>query len=99
MTFKKYYDLARKIGKDWKSQKNPPEVYTKGGTRIHHYHIGLGGLVLSEFIRYYGDKQEQKIADDVAGFSVGLVVDDIKDLVVDVINFAKKLSNSNPYYL
>lgn len=99
MTFKKHYDLARKIGKDWNRQKNPPKFFTKGGTRIHHYHIGLGGLVLSEIIRYYGGKQEQKIADNVAGFSTGLVVDDMKDLVEDVIKFAKKLTRSNPYYL
>jgi len=99
MTFKKYYDLSRKIGKDWNRQKNPPKFYTKGGTRIHHYHVGLGGLVLSEIIRYYGDNQEQKIADDIAGFSTGLVVDDMKDLVDAAIRFVKKLTSSNPYYL
>ena len=99
MTFKKSYNLARKIGKDWNKQKNSPKFYTKGGTRIHHYHVGLVGLVLGEIIRYYGNKQEQKIADDIVGFSTGLVVDDINDLADDVINFAKKLSISNPYYL
>jgi len=86
--------LARKIGKDWNKQKNPPKFYTEDGTRIHHYQIGLGGLVLSEAIRCFGDKQDQKIADDVAGFSTGLVADDFKDLAEDVINFLNKLFKS-----
>jgi len=59
----------------------------------------LGGLVLSLFLKNYGDKEDRKLAQDIAGFSAGLVVDDFVDLVDDVVKFLKKHFNPDPYYL
>jgi len=75
---------ALALGKAWNSQKNPPKYYTTDGKRIHHYQIGLGGLLLSGILYYYGNNKEGKLAKSIAGFSAGLVVDDFQDLKSDL---------------
>ena len=97
MTFESSLKEALKICKIWNKQKNPPKVYANDGTRIHHYQVGLFGLAVSLVLKKIGDKNERKIAQDIAGFSTGLLVDDFNDFVDDTVKFLKK-HFLNPYY-
>jgi hypothetical protein len=86
MTFVESFLAAIGVGKIWNSQENPPKYYTDNGKRLHHYHLGLGGLLLSGVIYYYGSKKQRELAKTVAGFSAGLIVDDFTDLKNDLTN-------------
>ena len=87
MTFDSSFKDAMEICKTWNDQQNPPKVYTEDGTRIHHYQVGLLGLAASLVLKYFGDENERKIVQDVAGFSTGLIVDDFNDFAVDTTKF------------
>jgi len=97
MTYDSSFKDAMEVCKTWNKQKNPPKVYTNSGTRIHHYQVGLVGLVLSLLLNEFGDKNDRKTASDVAGFSTGLVVDDFSDFIDDAIKFLKKHFSNGPY--
>jgi len=84
MSFVDSFVSALMIGKLWNSQKNPPKYYTENGARLHHYQIGLGGLLLSGILYYYGDKKQRNLAKKIAGFSAGFVIDDFPDLKNDL---------------
>lgn len=86
MTLVESFLAAVGVGKMWNNQENPPKYYTNDGKRLHHYHLGLGGLLLGGILYYYGSKKQQELAKSIAGFSAGLVVDDFADLKNDLAN-------------
>jgi hypothetical protein len=87
MTFTDSFFGALVTGKIWNNQENPPKYYTNDGKRLHHYHIGLGGLLLSGILYYYGNNKERNLAKNIAGFSAGLVADDFQDLKSDLTKY------------
>jgi len=95
LTFDSSLHTANEICRIWNNQKNPPKVYTKSGTRIHHYQAALGGFALSWLLKNFGNKQDQKLAQDVAGFSTGLFADDFDDFVDDAVKYIKKWLRNN----
>jgi len=89
LTFNSSLQFANDLCRIWNSQKNPPKAYSTAGKRIHHYQVGLGGIALSWVLKNFGDKKDQKLAQDIAGFSTGLFMDDFDDFVDDAIKYVK----------
>jgi len=71
MSFKIGLVSALGAGRLWNSQKNPPKVYING-TRIHHYQVGIGLLVLALLLR----------SPTLAGIGIGLFLDDVDDALL-----------------
>ena len=84
-------NLAVKLCKAWHSQPNPPKVHVDG-QRIHHYQVGLAGLVGGIAAYYDGDKKAGK---NMMAFSAPLVVDDFADLVRDASNWYKRIKRQD----
>lgn len=78
--------VALGIGRVWSNQQNPPKHYSADGQRVHHYHIGLLGLLGSGLLYLYGKRSDRKPAKNVAAFATGLIVDDYADFKKDILD-------------
>jgi hypothetical protein len=68
--------ISEIITKCWSSMENPPKICVLG-RRIHHGEIGVLLLLISLFSR---SKKAEPHRAFLIGFSIGLIIDDSRDI-------------------